>query len=194
MSFKSLDPKEIHKMFLASIPKYNIETYYEKPSWTKNVTEFFSNLGKDLGYEARCKEQFGGYYGEFMGLDLVWIKKVEHFIFIDLAMEFENTVDEPDDIINDEFQKLLSIKSFLKILITYPGEGEDELINKIAWKLRSNMLKLNEEKYLIIFGHQGKDKKRMDPWIRFNTYLFDTYGYLIWEDKSGNIPTKELIY
>ena len=54
---------------------------------------------------------------------------------------------------------------------------------------RSNVLKNHEEQYLIVLGHAGKNKKQTDPFVRFHAYLFDTNGYLIWDQLSENIQT-----
>jgi hypothetical protein len=170
-------PKGIFDRFLEGLPVAGIDKFESSEPWTRYATEFFRKWGKDLGYTVFCKEKYGG-DGEYLSIDLTWMKQAADQRFVDLAMEHENHY---PDVFEDELQKLMDLKSLLKVLITYISEDEyrDDFVAKVAWAIRMRSLRLPEERYLVMVGCCPKGKKPTDHFVLFYGYAFDNTGCLI---------------
>jgi len=184
-------PRDVFERFQEGLSKSNIQEYGCEEPWTKYATEFFREWGQNLGYESCCREAYGG-TGEYMSIDVIWIKKAADQRFIDLAMEHENNIDEAFD---DELQKLMDVKALLKVLITYSKKKDkrERFVAKVAWGIRMRALKLSEERYLLIIGSPPEDKKPSQPYVQIQGFVFDNTGCLIDNFSSPIICTKPTV-
>jgi hypothetical protein len=114
--------------------------------WTTTVLGIFSEIGRSLGYEPNK---------EYLRLDQSWEIRHSDISTVVLALEVENT-DRVEDILNDELQKLLDVKAFLKVLIFYPTvpammeEEQGFTYPEIQQKIQSEKIKNPDEAYMIV--------------------------------------------
>jgi len=150
-------PNELFKMFQEKFSKATLPEKWEASTWTNIVLNIFSEIGRSLGFMPRK---------EYLRLDQTWEIRHPDVSTIVLALEHENTSDVRE-IIDDELQKLLDVKSLLKVLIFYPKipvtmlEGEFT-IPEIQEKIQSAKIKLPDEKYVIIGGNYLPSKGVID--------------------------------
>jgi len=139
-------PLELFKLFQETFSKAALpDSWQVSEPWTSTVLGVFSQIGRNLGYTPRK---------EYLRLDQTWEIRHPDISTIVLALECENT-DRVEEVLDDELQKLLDIKAFLKVLIFYPvvpillvaGEASYPQIQE---KVRSANIKSSEERYIVI--------------------------------------------
>lgn len=122
--------------------------------WTDIILGIFDEIGRGFGYIPKK---------EYLRLDRTWEIRHRDISAIVLALEHENT-DSVENILNDELQKLLDVKAFLKVLVFYPVVPVIEMDGtctcvEIDKKIRSTKIKDSEENYLVISGvNAGKHR------------------------------------
>lgn len=123
------------------------------PEWTKNIYDYFYNLGKENSFRVYAKpnvikdgereylvdlcwsQEEGTEYQDYKGLDLI------------LESEWETKKDE----IMWDFCKLVDIKSFLKIMILCVLREEfDVILQEMLEAINASRIKFKEENYLVI--------------------------------------------
>ena len=139
-------PLELFKLFQETFSKAALpDSWQVSEPWTSTVLGVFSQIGRNLGYTPRK---------EYLRLDQTWEIRHPDISTIVLALECENT-DRVEEVLDDELQKLLDIKAFLKVLIFYPvvpillAAGEASY-PQIQEKVRSANIKSSEERYIVI--------------------------------------------
>lgn len=90
-----------------------------------------------------------------------------------------------ENVLDDEVQKLISVKAILKVLIYYIAEKNlDEFVDKLRWCIRGTFPKIPEEKYLIILGVQQRGD------YNFYGYVFDNSADLMKQlEQHVSMPT-----
>ena len=125
--------------------------------WTEMTKEMFGKIGEDFGFDVEGT----GQKKEFLALDQVWFKKGSDEVV--LAIETENSA-YFGEIIEDEFRKLLNIKSDYKILIWYKtGDITDEEMKRRMKKFHNkikNHTKTKHEVFFIIYLDHRDNKER----------------------------------
>jgi hypothetical protein len=125
---------------------------------------------------------------EYLRLDQTWEIRHSDLSTIVLALEVENT-DRVEDILDDELQKLLDIKAFLKVLIFYPivpimmQEGMSTYPD-IQEKIRSAKIKNPDERYIVITAVYVKPSSI----IEVSACSFDPEG------KGEDLPSFQVKY
>jgi len=139
-------PKEVFESFRDAFSNTALpESWQASPPWTMTVLGLFNQIGRNLGYLPRK---------EWLRLDQTWEIRHSDISVIVLALEHENTPDV-EELLDDELQKLLDIKAFLKVLVFYPmipmfmEEGEFIFPN-VQEKIRSAKIKNPDERYVIM--------------------------------------------
>jgi hypothetical protein len=173
-----------HDELVKAIPSFNIESYRTFKPWTDAITNFFHKLGKEKGYTSRSESGKKG-FGEYMGLDMVWKQSDGNII---LALEHENE-GNIEKMFRTELSKLVDIKCPNKILICYPGNKEQLVIDEFKKKILANKY-TKREHYLLMIGSQGVGKKDTDPFIRFESCIIRNDGNIVWTRDTETIPTK----
>ena len=144
-------PKELFEMFKEKFSKVTLPDSWEvSDPWTRTILDIFDDIGRSLGYKPRK---------EYLRLDRTWEIRHDDISVIVLALEHENT-SNVEEILDDELQKLLDVKAFLKILIFYPtvpvAMGEEEEFKgvstfpEIQGKIRSAKIKNSDERHIVI--------------------------------------------
>jgi len=117
--------------------------------WTKTMKNIFKKIGESYGYFVPDIE--------WMKLDQIWVLSKEETDSIIVAIEHENK-DSFKNILEDELQKLIDIKAYVKILMFYDKKpSEKEIVEKIKDKIKTQKLIISGEKYLIILGIAHED-------------------------------------
>jgi|YelNatPaOPRAMG01_1025707.scaffolds.fasta_scaffold28696_4 hypothetical protein len=142
-------PKELFSLFQEKLLEAKLpESWNVSEPWTKTLLNVFGEIGRDFGYKPRK---------EYLRLDQTWEIRHEGVSVIVLALEHENTGDIRE-ILNDELQKLVDVKAYLKVLVFYPSfpisiENEEPIVSEVSEiqdKISSAKIKNSEEKYVII--------------------------------------------
>jgi hypothetical protein len=149
------EPSELFEIFKEKFSKAILpDSWNVSVPWTHTILGIFNEIGHDMGYFPRK---------EYLRLDQTWEIRLPDISSIVLALESENA-DSVEAILEDELQKLIDVKAFLKVLIFYPGvpvmmqkeEVEGQLqeewstFPEIQKRIRSAKIKNSEEKYVII--------------------------------------------
>lgn len=149
--------------------------------WTNTVFSFFSEFNKkeSIPY-LECKE--------YMTIDYVWRYDLTRYSVydIELALEHEGEAYKVDEIIAKEIRHLIDIKARCKICIFYPSHGDEaKLIERISKEIKSqsDLVKLADEKYLVILGYATTKAGRRA--ILFRGFFFDSRGNL--ESKKEHV-------
>jgi hypothetical protein len=138
--------KELFQIFQQKFSKETLPDSWENsPEWTTTVLGIFKDVGRSLGYTPNK---------EYLRLDQTWEIRHSDLSTIAVAIEVENT-DRVEEILDDELQKLLDVKAFLKVLMFYPVvpimmQDEEATYPEIQEKIRSAKIKNPEENYVII--------------------------------------------
>jgi len=95
-----------------------------------------------------------------MRLDQTWVAKGSDRSFIALALEHENT-ENITVLLEDEIQKLLDVKAYLKVLIYYPGFLDiEEHLHRLQTKIKSQTITIPDEQLLVIAVHPQFVKRK----------------------------------
>lgn len=124
------------------------ESWGDSPLWTNTILGIFDDIGRSLGYVPRK---------EYLRIDQTWEIRHSDISTIVLALECDNT-DTVEEVLDDELQKLLDVKAFLKVLIFYPlipilmGEENptESSFPEIQDKIRSTKIKNPDERYVVV--------------------------------------------
>ncbi|MEM4700663.1 MAG: hypothetical protein QXZ51_00790 [Candidatus Bathyarchaeia archaeon] len=142
-------PKELFSLFKEKFVKAKLpESWQVSEPWTRTLLNIFSEIGRSFGYKPRK---------EYLRLDQTWEIRHEDISVIVLALEHENTGDIRE-ILDDELQKLVDVKAYLKVLIFYPSfpisiKDKEPIVSEVLEiqdKIRSAKIKYIEEKYVVI--------------------------------------------
>ena len=141
-------PEELFERFKIELTKrsqFLPESWTASKPWTSLILDIFDKIGRYFGFTPRT---------EYLRLDQTWEIRFSDLSEIVLALEHENTY-RVDDILNDELQKLLDIKAYLKVLVFYPEipvhmQGNYFIYPEIQEKIRSCKIKIDDEIYIII--------------------------------------------
>jgi len=149
------------------------ENWNDNPAWTKLIFDIFGEMGRGFGYKPRK---------EYLDIDMVWAIRHQDVSAIAVALEHDNG--DLNDVIDDELQKLLDTKAYLKVLMFYPGMpiiSENEvLFPEVVEKIKSARMTNPEESYLLITPVLHKDKDSQPTAIEVFAYSFSPSGK--WED------------
>jgi hypothetical protein len=122
-TFTDISSMELFGKFCSALRSGELpRSYRTSRPWTKLVRRILREIGVSLGYQVRDRDLVG----EWLTIDQTWRIHDSSMIKTYLAMESENS-SEIDDVIDDEVEKLLDIKSNLKLLIYYPKQRTQEL-------------------------------------------------------------------
>jgi hypothetical protein len=117
-----------------------------------------------LGYQIRQE----GYGGEFMEIDQTWRIHEPNLVRTFLALEVENATTVAP-LLDDELEKLVDIKSDLKVLAYYPypftPESDRQDIERIMEVVKSGS-SAPHERYVIIM--MTSDASREDRWVKYS--------------------------
>ena len=118
-------------------------------NWTKMTKRVFEEIGEEKEFKIveTDKEKKNK---EFMALDQVWFNKEKDDVAV-LALETENRA-KFEEIVKDEFRKLLNFKSDYKILIWYNYDDDDEgkFLDEFQKKVNVHPKVLKNEVFFII--------------------------------------------
>ena len=120
----------------------------------------FTSIGKDFGFDVENT----GRKKEFLALDQVWFKKGSDEAV--LAIETENSA-YFKEIIEDEFRKLLNVKSDYKILIWYKirkDEDADDLMDVFHNKIKNHTRTEHEVFFIIYLDSRDNEKMYWKIW------------------------------
>jgi len=120
--------------------------------WTDFMLGIFDSIGRSLGYKTRPRPEPDK--GEYLNLDQIWEIRQPDTEVIVLALEHENTR-KVGVILDDELQKLIDVKAYLKVLIFYPQvpvipDYEELTYPEIQEKICSAQIRNSDENYVII--------------------------------------------
>jgi hypothetical protein len=152
------EPKELFGLFQEKLSKEVLpDSWEDSPQWTTTVLGIFNEIGRSLGYMPKK---------EYLRLDQTWEIRHSDVSTIVLALEVENT-GRVEDVLDDELQKLLDIKAFLKVLIFYPGipvmmQEEMSTYPEIQEKIQATKIKNSDEKYIVISATYVKPSSTID--------------------------------
>jgi hypothetical protein len=164
-------PQELFQMFQEKFSKAMLpDSWQVSEPWTAIVLNIFDGIGRSLGYMPKR---------EYLRLDQTWEVRLKDISVIVLALEYENEA-QVGELLDDELQKLLDVKAFLKVLIFYPAtvfpmtmmSEEEFVIPEIQEKIRSAKIMNPDEKYVII----GIRYIRSDNVIDVSACSFDSEG------------------
>jgi len=139
-------PQELFDSFRSEFSGTTLPDSWEASTpWTNTILNIFGEIGRSLGFMP---------IKEYLRLDQTWEIRHPDISTIVLALEHENTSDL-GEILNDELQKLLDVKAFLKVLVFYPPIPvtvvEDEFsFPDIQEKIRSAEIKNPDERYIVV--------------------------------------------
>jgi hypothetical protein len=141
------EAEELYQAIEGKLTKAVLPDWDNSDEWTEFMIGLLAEIGASYGYKAER---------EYLRLDESWEIRLPDVSAVVLAFEHENDFDL-DDITNGELQKLVDIKAFLKVLVCYPDypiafekESGKCTFPEMQEKIRSNLIKNSEEKYLII--------------------------------------------
>jgi hypothetical protein len=140
------EPRELIQMLQERLSKETLPDSWETSEpWTSTILGIFNEIGRNLGYMPNR---------EYLRLDQTWEIRHSDLSTIVLALEVENT-DRVEDVLDDELQKLLDVKAFLKVLIFYPivpiiMQEEEATWPEIQEKIRSAKIRNPDERYIVI--------------------------------------------
>jgi len=161
-------PEEFYERFRDKVSQAQLpKSWEDSRAWTDSVLAIFDEIGRDFGYVPKK---------EWFRIDRTWQIRHPDISTIVLALEYENT-DSVEEILNDELQKLLDVKAFLKVLMFYPFlsiiEVEGECCYpEIQEKIRSARIKNPNEKYVIMSGVYLRELGA----VEFSACIFDPDG------------------
>ena len=146
-------PKELFERFkvefLDGTPP---DSWKDNIPWTDFMLGIFDSIGRSLGYETRPRPG----HGEYLKLDQIWEIRQPDTEVIVLALEHENR-DQMEVLLDDELQKLIDVKAYLKVLIFYPKiplpvvpDYGGFTYPEIQEKIRSAQIRFSDEKYVFI--------------------------------------------
>jgi len=122
-TFKDISSIELFQRFCQALRNSKLpENYREGAPWTELLRRILREIGTSLGYRVSDLD-FGI---EWLTIDQTWRIHESTLVRTYLAMEEENTYDV-EDVIDDEVEKLLDIKSNVKLLIYYPDKSVQSL-------------------------------------------------------------------
>ncbi len=139
-------PKELFDGFRSEFSGTTLPDSWEASvPWTNTILNIFGEIGRGLGFKP---------VKEYLRLDQTWEIRHPDVSTIALALEVENTSDV-GELLDDELQKLLDVKAFLKVLVFYPHIPvtvvEDEFsFPEVQKKIRSAEIKNPEEMYIVV--------------------------------------------
>jgi hypothetical protein len=161
-------PNELFEKFKGKFSKASLpDSWYALTPWTTTILDIFYEIGRDLGYTPNR---------EYLRLDQTWEIRHKDISVIILALEHENT-SSVSEILDDELQKLLDVKAFVKVLIFYPRfplamfETGEFVFPEIQEKIRSAKIK-TDEKYVILGLTYLTDQNV----IHVSAFSFDSEG------------------
>lgn len=150
--YKIPTPKELFERFkvefLDGTPP---DSWNADKRWTDFMLGIFDSIGRSFRYKTRPRPG----HGEYLNLDQIWDIRHTDTEAIVLALEHENTSDVRV-VLDDELQKLIDVKAYLKVLIFYPykvpvmPDDSGLAYTEIQEKIRSAQIKNSDEKYVII--------------------------------------------
>jgi len=117
------------------------EGWLNAPERTKKTLDIFEEMGGALGFETKA---------EWLLLDQTWEIRRPNDSLIALAFEHENFYSGLDGLLVDELQKLIDVKSGLKVLMFYPPVSLELLMPDIIERILAARHRLSEENYLIL--------------------------------------------
>ena len=160
---------EFYELFKEKYSKSALPSWDNSAEWTKAMLDIFEEMGKSFGYRPER---------EYLGLDLTWAIRHEDMSVISVAIEHENG--DLKDVIDDELQKLMDVKAYLKVLMFDPGvpivSGKEILLPEIPEKISSSKISLSKEEYLVITPVLLKDKDKNPISISVSACSFDQAG------------------
>lgn len=145
-TFTGISPTELFRRVCSGLRSRELPKDYEKGlPWTKLVTGILREIGTSLGYQVRDRDLLG----EWLTIDQTWRIHESSMIKTYFAMESENSVDI-EDVIDDEVEKLLDVKSNVKLLIYYPRKRSQVLhLSMLQDKINAGPL-LPDERFITI--------------------------------------------
>jgi hypothetical protein len=140
------------EMLKAKLP----DSYQSRMPWTELIKGISSEIGTGYGFNSNQ---------EYLRLDQTWEIRLPDISCIALALEVENT-DNIEDLLDDELQKLIDVKAYLKVLIFYPELPIVVIDGKTTYpaiedKIKSALMKCDDERYLIITIQYLDSKKKL---------------------------------
>lgn len=122
-TFKDISSVELFQRFCQALHDTKLPgNYREGAPWTQLMRRILREIGTSLGYRVRDLDLIG----EWLTIDQTWRVHESTIVKTYLAMEEENTFDV-EDVIDEEVEKLLDIKSNVKLLIYYPHKRVQSL-------------------------------------------------------------------
>lgn len=151
------------------------DDWNDNKAWTKTVVQIFEEIGRELGYGPRT---------EYLDIVMTWAVRHEDISAIIAAIEHENG--DLSDVIDDELQKLMDVKAYLKVLMFYPRMpvvlGKEAQLPQIMEKVQSANIKTSEEKNLVITPVIKRGQLGHAEFIEvFHARLIQTENGKIWE-------------
>ncbi|MCW3990017.1 MAG: hypothetical protein NWE88_08095 [Candidatus Bathyarchaeota archaeon] len=143
--------------------------------WTGGIKQFFQRLGEEAGYRVIYTRED---QTEYL-VDLVWKSETpsRH-----LALALESELSEVRLNILEDFEKLVDIKSRVKIgIFRLRTDNREELLEEMRILLNSQMLTYPDEIYIVIFLRYNAERAR----LTFTCYNIDYKG-ISYEEISNN--------
>jgi len=137
-------PVSPESLFEGFIERFEKSTWPKvSDSWSTSFRDFFLRMGRELGYEPLT---------ERMRLDVTWHVELPSVRFIELALEYEDWEDEPDELTEEARKKLIHVKSHNKCLVGWfsMAEKQKDTIAEIESIMESAAIK-DDSKWLLIF-------------------------------------------
>lgn len=118
-------------------------------TYTRFILGQFRRIGEGLGFEDNIRgESLGS--GEYLRLDQVWFHHYNGVKIPIVVIEHEN--EYFNDIWEDELNKLLDVKSKIKILVYYDPKAWEDQLRKIEDRCRSYPIMDKDEEFIIMNG------------------------------------------
>jgi hypothetical protein len=150
--------------------------------WTKSKSKEWTDIALSF-FREKNKTETIPYVEEqeHMKIDYIWRYDPKRYSIndIELAVEHEGEENDVATLVNKEIQHLVDLKARNKIAIFYPRMGDEkDLIEEIQRKIKSqsDIMKISQEKYLIILGYSTTKKAKRA--ILFKGFIFNQNGDL----------------
>jgi len=119
-----------------------------KETYTQFVLGEFEQVGESLGFEYNMRGKSILGTGEYLSIDQVWFHKHKGFEVPVVTIEHEN--EGFKDIWDDELNKLLDIKSKIKILIYHDKNSWERQLSMIEDRYKKHPMIDKDEEFIIM--------------------------------------------
>ena len=157
----SREPDELFKIFVKDFPKLKLKWGTPRTEWTKKLFNYFEVLGTDEGFTVFYHNKPYEYL-----VDMCWIYESDNFPSYWIEVAFEIELKKDLDAHLQEFDKLVDLKAYTKVLVCRSTvDKREKLLSEASEKIRYNPMRFVEERYLIIVFTITREKLIASGWV-----------------------------